>query len=100
MYKKLDAVLHQSIRLAIVSILIKVKKADFNYLKERTNATQGNLSHQLKKLKEAEYIQIEKTFVNNYPKTFCSLTPKGKKAFKEYVEQMKFYLNLEKEDQE
>lgn len=95
MYDNLDPVLNQQIRLAIVSILIKLKKADFNYLKEQTQTTQGNLSHQLKKLKEADYILIEKTFENNYPKTNCSLTKKGRRSFEAYVEQMKTYLNLE-----
>tara|TARA_R110002033_G_C3865283_1_gene236823 strand:+ start:719 stop:1006 length:288 start_codon:yes stop_codon:yes gene_type:complete len=94
MYDNLDSILNQQVRLAIVSILIKVNKADFNYLKEQTQTTQGNLSHQLKKLKEAEYININKTFEKNYPKTYCSLTTKGKKAFEEYVKQMKKYLNL------
>lgn len=94
MYDNLDSVLNQQIRMAIVSILIKVKKADFKFLKEQTQTTQGNLSHQLKKLKESGYIQIDKSFENNYPKTSCSLTFKGKKAFGEYVEQMKKYLNL------
>ena len=94
MYDKLDSVLNQQVRLAIVSILIKVNKADFNYLKEQTQTTQGNLSHQLKKLKESDYITINKTFEKNYPKTYCSLTSKGKKAFEEYVEHMKEYLNL------
>ncbi|MBE7629025.1 winged helix-turn-helix domain-containing protein [Tenacibaculum piscium] len=94
MYDNLDSILNQQIRLAVVSILIKVKKADFKYLKEQTQTTQGNLSHQLKKLKEAEYINITKTFEKNYPKTYCSLTSKGKKAFEEYVKQMKKYLNL------
>lgn len=94
MYDNLDPVLNQQIRLAIVSILIKVKSADFNFLKEQTQTTQGNLSHQLKKLKEADYILIEKSFENNYPKTTCSMTKKGKIKFEEYVEQMKKYLNL------
>ena len=94
MYDKLDSVLNQQIRLAVVSILIKVNKADFNYLKEQTQTTQGNLSHQLKKLKESGYISIDKTFEKNYPKTYCRLRPKGKKAFEEYVVQMKKYLNL------
>lgn len=94
MYDDLDSILNQQVRLAIVSILIKVKKADFNYLKEQTQTTQGNLSHQLKKLKEAQYININKTFEKNYPKTYCSITTKGKKAFEEYVNQMKKYLNL------
>ena len=95
MYEKLDNVLNQQVRLAIISILIKVKYADFNYLKKRTNTTQGNLSHQLKKLKEAGYITIDKKFVNNYPKTNCKITKKGKLAFTNYVEQMKFYLNID-----
>ncbi len=94
MYDQLDSVLNQQIRLAIVSILIKVNKAEFNFLKEQTQTTQGNLSHQLKKLNEAEYISINKTFEKNYPKTYCSITSKGRIAFEEYVEQMKKYLNL------
>lgn len=98
MYDNLDPVLNQQIRLAVVSILIKVQKADFNYLKKQTQTTQGNLSYQLKKLKESGYIRIDKTFENNYPKTFCSLTTKGKKAFEEYVKQMKEYLNLSGQD--
>lgn len=51
MYENLDSVLNQQVRLAVVSILIKVQKADFNYLKDQTQTTQGNLSHQLKKNK-------------------------------------------------
>jgi len=95
MYDRLDFILSQQVRLAVVSILIKVKKADFKYLREQTKTTQGNLSHQLKKLKEADYIKIEKTFEKNYPKTYCRITSKGEKAFEAYVAQMKIYLNLE-----
>ena len=94
MYGKLDAVLHQQVRLAIMATLLKVEKADFNYLKDQTQTTQGNLSHQLKKLKEADYIQIEKTFINNYPKTSCKITKKGKEAFENYVDEMKKYLDI------
>ena len=94
MYGKLDVVLNQQIRLAVVSILLKVKTADFKYLKEQTQTTQGNLSHQLKKLKEAGYIEIEKRFINNYPKTSCKITKKGKAAFEAYVIEMKKYLNI------
>lgn len=94
MYKNLNSILNQQVRLAVISVLMKVKKADFTYLKEQTNTTAGNLSHQLKKLKEANYITIEKTFKKNYPKTYCSITSKGKNAFEDYVEEMKKYLNL------
>ena len=93
-YKNLDPLLSQQLRLAIVSTLMKLKSADFNYLKEVTGATQGNLSHQIKKLKEADYIKVEKTFENNYPKTYLQIAPKGKKAFEAYVNAIKDYLNL------
>jgi DNA-binding transcriptional ArsR family regulator len=94
MYSELDPVLNTPVRLAIVSVLIKVKQADFNHLMEITKTTQGNLSHQLKKLGEAEYIEIEKSFKGNYPQTICKLTPKGKKAFEKYVDDIKQYLHL------
>jgi hypothetical protein len=95
MYKDLDPVLNTQVRLAIVSSLIKVKQADFNYLKQQCNTTQGNMSHQLKKLKEVEYIEIIKTFSGNYPKTICKITPKGITAFEAYVKTIKTYLDLE-----
>lgn len=93
MFKDLDPILHSQLRLAIVSLLVSVKKAEFTYLKEQTKASAGNLSVQLQKLKEANYIQIEKTFKDNYPQTNCSITPKGLKAFEEYVRNLKRYIN-------
>jgi DNA-binding transcriptional ArsR family regulator len=93
-FNDLDPVLNTPVRLAVVSVLIKVKQANFNHLLEITQTTQGNLSHQLKKLSEAEYIVIEKTFKGNYPQTICKLTTKGKKAFETYVEDIKQYLHL------
>jgi DNA-binding transcriptional ArsR family regulator len=93
-YRKLDPVLSTPVRLAVVSALVKVKQADFNYLLEIVNTTQGNLSHQLKRLKEEEYIEIEKTFNSNYPQTICRLSSKGRKAFQNYVEDIKKYLHL------
>jgi DNA-binding HxlR family transcriptional regulator len=94
MYSDLDPVLNTPVRLAIVSVLIKMKQADFNYLMETTKTTQGNLSHQIKKLQEAGYIEIIKTFKGNYPHTICKLTAKGKNAFEKYVEHIKKYLHL------
>jgi DNA-binding HxlR family transcriptional regulator len=73
---------------------MKVKKADFKYLMEATNTTQGNLSHQLKRLNDEGYVEIEKTFKGNYPQTICKITPLGKKAFEKYVEDIKKYLHL------
>jgi DNA-binding MarR family transcriptional regulator len=94
MYNELDPVLNTPVRLVVVSALIKMKQADFGYLQEVTNTTQGNLSHQIKKLNEAEYIEVIKTFKGNYPHTICKLTPKGRKAFEKYVEDIKKYLHL------
>jgi DNA-binding MarR family transcriptional regulator len=94
MYNDLDPILNVPVRLAIVSALIKLKQADFNYLMEITKTTQGNLSHQIKKLSEADYIEVEKTYKGNYPQTICKLTGKGKKAFERYVEAIKKYLHL------
>jgi DNA-binding MarR family transcriptional regulator len=94
MYNELDPILNTPVRLAVVSALVKMKQADFGYLQEVTNTTQGNLSHQIKKLNEEEYIEVIKTFKGNYPQTICRLTPKGRKAFEKYVEDIKKYLHL------
>lgn len=93
-FQDLDPVLNTPVRLAIVSMLIKLKEADFGYLMERTETTQGNLSHSLKKLEEAQYITIEKRMKGRYPQTIVVLTKKGRKAFEEYVENIKQYLHL------
>ena len=93
-YSELDPVLNTPARLAIVSILIKTRRADFSYLMNALKTTQGNLSHQLKKLQEAGYIEIIKTYNGNYPQTICKLSAKGKKAFEKYVEAIKKYLYL------
>ncbi|MGN7821049.1 transcriptional regulator [Chitinophaga varians] len=94
MFNDLDPVLNTPVRLAIVSVLIKLKQADFAYLMETTNTTQGNLSHQIKKLSEAAYIEVIKTYKGNYPHTICKLTAKGRKAFEQYVDDIKKYLHL------
>ena len=93
MFKDLDPILHSQLRLAIVSLLVSVKKADFSFLKEKTQATAGNLSVQIQKLKEAGYIDVEKSFKDNYPQTTCRITRHGISAFDEYVKTLQQYLN-------
>ncbi|MBL0741444.1 winged helix-turn-helix domain-containing protein [Chryseolinea lacunae] len=93
-FHELDPVLNTPVRLAIVSVLVKLKQADFSYLMEVTKTTQGNMSHQLKRLNDEGYVDIEKTVKGNYPQTLCKLTPKGRKAFENYVEAIKDYLHL------
>jgi DNA-binding transcriptional ArsR family regulator len=92
MFKDLDPILHSQLRLAVISLLISVKEAEFTFLKEKTNATAGNLSVQIQKLKEAGYIDVIKQFNNNYPQTICKITQQGVSAFEEYVKSLKTYL--------
>jgi len=91
-FKELDPILHSQLRLAVMSILISVKEAEFTYLKEKTNATAGNLSVQINKLKEAGYIDVIKQFNNNYPQTVCRITEAGISAFENYVTALKSYM--------
>lgn len=93
MYSDLDPLLHSQLRLAIVSILIVSEKAEFTYIKEETKAAAGNVSIQIKKLQDAGYVKVEKTFKNNYPNTMISITKKGIEAFETYVNNLKKYIN-------
>lgn len=92
-YKDLDPLLHSQLRLAVMSVLMSVDEADFSYLQEKTQATSGNLSIQITKLKEGGYISVVKKFRKNYPLTLCRITLLGKQKFAEYVEALKEYLN-------
>ncbi|MFJ1323422.1 winged helix-turn-helix domain-containing protein [Capnocytophaga canis] len=92
MFKDLDPLLHSQLRLAIMSLLISEEKADFNRIKEVTQATSGNISVQIGKLEKAGYITVTKSFKDNYPNTELTLTTKGLQAFEEYVEALKGYL--------
>ena len=91
-FKELDPILHSQLRLAVISLLIGLKEAEFTFIKEKTNATAGNLSVQINKLKEAEYIQVTKQFKDNYPQTLCRITPKGIDAFENYVLALQSYM--------
>jgi DNA-binding transcriptional ArsR family regulator len=94
MFSPLDKLLVNPTRLMIVAVLAKVENCDFNYLKQITETTQGNLSVQLKKLKESGYISIHKSFENNYPKTSCSITKVGIQAFEDHFTNLKNYQDL------
>ncbi|MFZ0453912.1 MAG: transcriptional regulator, partial [Ignavibacteriaceae bacterium] len=90
---ELDPILHSQLRLSIVSILMTVEEAEFTFIKETTGAAAGNISIQIKKLQEAGYIKVKKSFKDNYPNTTVSITSKGIKAFEEYVNDLKKYIN-------
>ncbi len=94
MFKDLDPILHSQLRLAVMSLLITVKEADFVFLREKTGATAGNLSVQVQKLKDANYIEVEKKFKDNYPQTTCKITQTGVVAFEQYVKDLQGYLKV------
>ncbi len=95
-FKELDPLLHSQLRLAIMSILVSVDQADFSYIREKTGATAGNISTQITKLKEGGYIEVKKSFRENYPQTMCRIAPLGRKKFTEYVAALNDYLNPDK----
>ncbi len=90
--RELDPLLHSQLRLAIISLLLSVEEADFNYLKAKTEATSGNLSIQLDKLSNAGYIEVRKEIVGKKPRTSCRLTNKGREALDAYVASLREYL--------
>lgn len=93
--KELNPLLHSQLRLAVMSILMNVEEADFVYLREKTESTAGNLSVQLDILSSAGYISVEKGFVGKKTRTTCQITEEGRKAFEEYVDALKQYINLQ-----
>ncbi|CAL1520600.1 transcriptional regulator [Chitinophaga sp. MM2321] len=95
-FKDLDPVLHSQLRLAIMSVLLREEEAEFTFLKEKTNATAGNLSVQINKLRDVAYIEVVKQFKENYPQTICKITPTGRKAFENYVNSIQSYLKTGK----
>lgn len=92
MFKELDPLLHSQLRLSIIALLLTVDEADFTFLKNETGATAGNLSVQITKLEEAEYVSVKKSFVGKKPNTSCSITEKGRTAFETYMNTIQSYI--------
>lgn len=86
---ELNPVVHGKIRLALLSLLVTVEKAEFTWLRSRTGATDGNLGAQLAKLEEAGYVRVEKKFVQRKPQTLYRITDAGRDALAEYVRALK-----------
>ncbi|MGD8305743.1 MAG: transcriptional regulator [Ignavibacteria bacterium] len=87
-YQQLDEIIHSRIRLAIMAVLVTVDEAEFTFLREKINATDGNLSTHMKKLEEAGYVAVSKAFENRKPVSRYMLTQKGRKAFEIYVDRL------------
>ena len=90
MLKELNPLIHSQLRLAIMTLF----EADFNYLKEKANATAGNISVQLDKLSSAGYIEVTKEFIGKKTRTSCRMTEAGRKAFEEYVAALTTYIDI------
>ena len=84
-YQQIDDVIHSRIRTAVMAVLVSVEEAEFNFIKEKVNATDGNLSVHIKKLEDAGYLTVKKNFVDRKPVTRYKLTSKGYKAFEKYI---------------
>ena len=87
-----DRILHSPARLMVVTILYTAESADFLYLQRETGLTKGNLSSNLSKLEESNYLEIEKTYRGKIPLTVCRLTGKGRVAFQEYRNRLQQFL--------
>ncbi|MBN1814879.1 MAG: transcriptional regulator [Anaerolineae bacterium] len=86
---ELNPLIHQPTRLRIMAALVSLEsdeKADFGFLRDLLELTDGNLSVHLQKLEEAGYVGIEKTFEGRRPKTWLQATPEGHTAFSEHID--------------
>ena len=90
---ELDRLIHEPARLLIVTILSTVESADFLFLQRETELTKGNLSAHLRKLEDAGYVKIQKTFKGKLPLTVCKLTAAGTKAVTEYRQQLQAFMD-------
>ncbi|TYP91740.1 Winged helix DNA-binding domain-containing protein [Fodinibius salinus] len=97
-FDDLNPLLHSQLRLAIMSLLISVKEADYKYIKEETRASSGNISVQMSKLEDAGYVEVTKTFKDNKPNTSYTITPEGIEAFETYVNTLQQYLDVNSND--
>lgn len=88
----IDDVIHGRLRLGVMAYLSTVSPAQFNELKAKVNATDGNLSTHLSKLEEAGYVRIEKKFEGKKPRTNVHLTAKGRKAWIDYLTRLQALL--------
>jgi DNA-binding MarR family transcriptional regulator len=84
----LNPIIHQPVRLRIVAALDALQEGEsveFTFLRDLLELTDGNLGAHLRKLEDADYVEIEKTFVQRKPRTFISLRPHGRRAYREHV---------------
>jgi DNA-binding MarR family transcriptional regulator len=94
---KLDRIIHERVRLGIVSALAVDESLTFNELKSLLKTTDGNLSAHARKLEEADYLECSKTFEGRLPRTEYRLTPTGRKALERYLNHMEALIRATRE---
>ncbi len=85
---ELNETIHQPVRLRVMAVLMTLDagdEVDFTYLRDLLQVSDGNLGAHLRKLEEAGYIAMNKTFVERKPRTYIAATDTGRKVFKEHV---------------
>ncbi len=87
-HTQIDDLIHSRIRLAIMAVLASVEQADFTFIRDQINATDGNLSVHMRKLEDAGYIKVDKQFEGRKPVSRYVLTGAGRKAFQAYVDHL------------
>lgn len=93
-YRDIDDVIHGRVRLSVMAYLSGADAADFNELKAKIGGTDGNLSVHLRKLEEAGYVAMKKSFAGRKPLTTCALTAKGRKAWIAYISRMESLMRM------
>lgn len=84
----LNEIIHQPVRLRIMAALVTIEdktQLEFTYLRDLLDVTDGNLGAHLRKLEEAGYVQLSKTFVARKPRTYAAATARGRRAFEDHV---------------
>ena len=95
---ELDRLIHERIRLGIVSALATNESLSFNDLKRVLKTTDGNLSVHARKLEEAQYVSCVKFFEGRVPRTEYRLTATGRRALAEYLDQMEEWIRVTREE--
>lgn len=96
-YRSYDSLMNAPIRLAVMSLLTGMEEAEFTHIREKTGATDGNLSRHLAKLEEEGLIAVVKRFEGKKPVTVQSITDKGRVALRDYVANLESLIGTLKE---
>lgn len=96
-YHEIDDVIHSRIRTAIMAVLVSVDEAEFTFIRDKINATDGNLSVHMKKLEDHGYISVKKEFVDRKPLSKYKITDAGRKAFEDYIKKLESIIKTQQQ---